>query len=256
MSKKPLEKGQQLLNLFFKTPSNATSSTSRITMLNNENSTSDKSSTLPKPNFDEYDKPAGDLGTDKPSQPVIDFPKTICDSHRRSFQKEWYRQFPWVEYSIERDAVVCFACLNFLPAGFQNSDPAFTSSGFKNWKKALDQGRGLIKHAECQSHIKAFSAWKEIETRDGSSTSVSYLLGPTQLENYRYYIKSIAKVIQFLVVNELSLRETYCTEIEKESGIFTNLCEYTFKQDNKLQSIASKIPDNASYVSLYSKRNN
>ena len=84
--------------------------------------------------------------------------------------------------------------------------------------------------------------------RDLTSTTVSFLLGPTQLENNRYYIKSIAEVIQFLVVNELSLRGTFCTEMEKERNLFTNLFEYTMKKDNKLQSIACMIPGNASYT--------
>ena len=59
--------------------------------------------------------------------------------------------------------------------------------------------------------------------RDETSTTVSYLIGPTQLENNKYYIKSIAEVIQFLVVNELSLRGTFCTEIKK-SVVYSQIC--------------------------------
>ena len=39
-----------------------------------------------------------------------------------------------------------------------------------------------MKHAECQSHIKAYSAWKEKEMRNSTSTTVSFLLKPTQLK--------------------------------------------------------------------------
>ena len=245
MSKKQFEKGQQVLSLFINSSTTATKPTANLTtkkLYTNESSSLEQ-------NISEQEQPPGDLGTEKPSQPVIEFPKTMSDDHRRSFQKEWYRQFTWIEYSLERDAVLYFACLYILPPGFQNSDPAFTTTGFKNWKTALEQGRGLIKHVECQSHIKAYSAWKEKEMRDSTLTTVSCLVGPTQLENNRYYIKSIAEVIQILVVNELSLRGTFCTEIEKERGLFTNLFEYTMKKDNKLQSIASTIPGNAIYTS-------
>ena len=37
-------------------------------------------------------------------------------------------------------------------------------------------------------------------------------------------------MIQFLVVNEQSLRGTFCTEIEKERGFFKNIFEYTMKK--------------------------
>ena len=143
MNKHPLEQGQQTLNLFFNNTTNTTP------IVNNQNLNRCQSSTTPKINIYEQEKLPGDLGTENPAQPVIDFPKSNCDNHRRSFQKEWYKQFSWVEYSIERNAVFCFACLHFLPQSFHDSDPAFTSSGFKNWKKALEQGRGLFKHAEC-----------------------------------------------------------------------------------------------------------
>ena len=47
-----------------------------------------------------------------------------------------------------------------------------------------------------------------------------------QIQNNRYYIKSIAECIQFLAVNELGFRGTYDEDLEKESGLFQNLFEF------------------------------
>ena len=42
--------------------------------------------------------------TDKPMQPVIEYPQTNFGSTNRSFQSRWYEQFPWLEYFISLDA--------------------------------------------------------------------------------------------------------------------------------------------------------
>ena len=81
MSKKQLEKGQQMLRLFFNSSIStaSTTTTKPTTKLATEKLSTNESSTSLKPNICEEEQPPGDLGTDKPSQPVIDFPKTMCD---------------------------------------------------------------------------------------------------------------------------------------------------------------------------------
>ena len=49
-----------------------------------------------------------------PTQPAnISFPSTIMGCKKRSFNPEWYREYSWLEYSIEKDAAFCFACRFF-----------------------------------------------------------------------------------------------------------------------------------------------
>ena len=43
---------------------------------------------------------------ESPRQPALaSFPLRVYGSSKRSFQASWYNDFPWLEYSIERDAV-------------------------------------------------------------------------------------------------------------------------------------------------------
>ena len=44
----------------------------------------------------------------------------------RRFQSEWYKKYPWISYEVDKDACVCFACVEF------GKDTSFV---FSNWKK-------------------------------------------------------------------------------------------------------------------------
>lgn len=62
----------------------------------------------------------------------------------RSFQVDWYKTYPWIEYSIKLDAAFCFPCriyLNYEKEAKYIEDP-FIKTGFKTWKKALEENRG------------------------------------------------------------------------------------------------------------------
>jgi hypothetical protein len=67
--------------------------------------------------------------------------------------------------------------------------------------------------------------WKEKLARQNTGISVSTLVNHNILEKHRYCIKSIAEIIQFLAINELTLRGTYEAEEHVEriySVIFSN----------------------------------
>lgn len=173
-----------------------------------------------------------------------EYPK---QSNNRSFRASWYKQFKWLQYSPTKDAAFCYACVQFNPNG--TKETAYTESGFRNWKNALDVKRGFPKHEKCQTHLQAMIMWEERKLRISTCTSVSSMVNETVLEKHRYYVKSIVEVIQFLVVNELSLRGNYVIEEATERGLFTKLFEYTMKKDKTLAETAVHIPKNATYTS-------
>ena len=83
-----------------------------------------------------------DLGKTSPSQPIINFPKSIFGRYIRCFQSDWYDKFAWIEYSVERDSVFCFVCRNFLMMDAKDAkyiEDTFTTQGFNNWKTALEK---------------------------------------------------------------------------------------------------------------------
>uniref|UniRef100_A0A1X7V3Y4 TTF-type domain-containing protein n=1 Tax=Amphimedon queenslandica TaxID=400682 RepID=A0A1X7V3Y4_AMPQE len=53
--------------------------------------------------------------TSSPCQPVkIKFPVTYFSGKARSFYPDWFKLYPWLEYSVSKDAAFCYACRLFL----------------------------------------------------------------------------------------------------------------------------------------------
>lgn len=42
-----------------------------------------------------------------PVQPNIVFPYKTMGKNKRSFNNTWYKQYPWIEYSIKFDEIYC-----------------------------------------------------------------------------------------------------------------------------------------------------
>lgn len=85
----------------------------------------------------------------KPAHPD---PKFIVVQTRANyvlhFQQKWFQMFPWLQYSATLKGVLCFYCAKvFLKKSMLASkfDPAFVSTGFKNWKKAVEKLQPMLK---------------------------------------------------------------------------------------------------------------
>ena len=164
----------------------------------------------------------------------------------RSFRAEWYDRFKWLIYSVVRDAAYCYPCMQFEP--HSSKETSFTIKGFRFWKRALDQ-RGFPRHEKCVTHIQAMQKWNEKIRRDNMNLAVSTLACKRPLEQNRYYVKSIAEIIQFIAVNELALRGEYNLDEHIEESLFIRLFQYTLKKDKELADCYLKIPKNACYTS-------
>ena len=168
-----------------------------------------------------FNAPSGkpsDLGESTPARPTfIEFPKTPFGIKKtmRSFTQSMYT-FNWVEYSISRDAIFCFCCRHYGGTG------VFVTEGFRDWKTALEKGRGLYQHDQGKSHMDCCKMWREAMHRAKTGTTISYQLNTQQIDNNRYYIKAVAQIVQFLATNELAFRGSD-EAVEGSEGIFLSL---------------------------------
>ena len=99
----------------------------------------------------------------------------------RAFTNGMYEHFDWLEYVVEKDVAVCYPCRRFkVPnseKGFFGADyTVFAKYGFCNWKKALEKGQGMYKHAASLRHIEAVKLWRESSQREQNDTRISDLL--------------------------------------------------------------------------------
>lgn len=172
------------------------------------------------------------------------FPKNELN---RSFQKQWFNTFQWLEYSKQLDSVFCYACRQF---GNQSNSRTnvFVSQGFSLWNMALTKKKGLWQHNDSAEHVKAMVSWQESKLRKGDKAIVN-LLNESVHKKRRYYMNSIVQIMKFLVENELTLRGNWDSELKAESGLFTSLFAYTLKIDKELKDSANSLPANLSYKS-------
>jgi len=219
------------------------------------------SNAVPLPAY--FDRPS-DIGSNIPVQCVMEinaYPQSMFGRKMRRFNPNWFCGRDWLEYSVSRDAVFCFACYkmsNFLVARQAEADVIFTRRGYRNWKKGLDL------HETSKAHCTAVLLWKESLLRHSTGKEISTMVNDEQLARNRYYVQSLFDVVFFLVSNELPLRGERESEAlsklhldniddlstdDEPCGLFIKLFQFTMAKDSKLRNIYDTIPSNASYTS-------
>ena len=90
----------------------------------------------------------------KPNQPDPKvLPKQVLKEQTLTFQKSWYEKYPWLHVDMGTESVLYFHCSKYFktgkPAQAKSIDPAFVSTGFLNWKKALEKWHHMytVEHA-------------------------------------------------------------------------------------------------------------
>ena len=84
-----------------------------------------------------------------PVQPVLrSFPPTQVKGQKRSFNSSWYKTYPFLEYSVQEDAVYCFPCRLF-PSPSSKAEMTFTEKDLRNWKKFRSK---VDKHMSSEAH--------------------------------------------------------------------------------------------------------
>lgn len=97
-----------------------------------------------------------------PFQPLLNkFPQTINKNKdkQRSFNKNWYNSYKWLEYSSSIDAAFCFYCRCFNGNDYNGShvDSCFTVSGFKSWYRGHERFK---KHQLSKVHQNATTSFQ------------------------------------------------------------------------------------------------
>jgi hypothetical protein len=182
----------------------------------------------------------GDLSTspkDGPFQPILQaYPSKEQTGRKRSFRADWFRQHPWLEYSVMADAVFCFACRHF-PLCDKSTEPAFTSGGFSNWKKAHGAGVGFLKHENCDVHNNAMIMWTEYKSlKSRNVDSVVQLQSDAaakQIAENRLYVKTVAEVLLLTATQNIAQRGHRETNfgIGDNPGNFRKILQLVMRHD-------------------------
>ena len=112
----------------------------------------------------------------QPDQTYL-FPKWLFGKRLRPFQSAWFTLYSWLHYQPESDTVICYICAKHNRNGnldsITNKDPAFISTGFCNWKKAIEcfEVHRISKcHKTSLKYEKTIPNCKDIEVTFNSDT--------------------------------------------------------------------------------------
>ena len=187
--------------------------------------------------------------SDSPAQPNINFPTRIYGSRSRSFQLNWYTIFPWIEYSMARDAVFCFPCRFF---GVSH-DKTFTCSGFRDWKHARGKEGPLSFHdSMCNKHKEAVLDYKQYKSSIADETSIAVQLDRERLKNIqdnRKYVKTLLECLLYCAQQGIPLRghrETNLEDLSVNIGNFRALMILQSRHDEVIKHHMTMGPRNAS----------
>ncbi|XP_039130910.1 zinc finger MYM-type protein 1-like [Dioscorea cayenensis subsp. rotundata] len=162
-----------------------------------------------------------------PCQPAgHNFPQKEYGKQRRSFRDAWFKQHPWLEYSVTKDAVFCFWCYLFKPNRVsQIGEDAFTKTGFNNWKKALEK---FIEHVGAVNSAHN-DARVQFQSFQNQRQSVSHQLAAHSHEMevaYRIRLTAILDVTRFLLKQGLAFRGHDESSSSLNKGNFLELLEW------------------------------
>ena len=159
---------------------------------------------------------------DNPVQPQLrSYQKTRISDRNCSFAARWYQLYPFIEYSVQKDAIYCYSCRLF-PSLSAPTDTAFTHNGFRNWKKI---GEKLKKHSESRSHKDSMTKWTAYKQTEATSTVADQLVSQRRatIAANRRYITFLAKIAVLCARQGISLRGHDETSTSSNKGNFVEI---------------------------------
>ncbi|XP_069503891.1 zinc finger MYM-type protein 1-like [Ambystoma mexicanum] len=178
----------------------------------------------PAPNLD--DSVVTDLSPNPCSDPVQPKLPTYPVTGSRKFNGD-YKTYPWVEYSVLKDKVYCFACRHFGSnsggGGRARGNVPFVDIGFAKWEKTR---RSLKMHSDSDKHKSSVVAWADfkcVQQTTGPHHSIVSMLekvGDQEIEENRQHVLQLLKVVCVLGRQGLAFRATDESQDSHNKGNF------------------------------------
>ena len=173
------------------------------------------------------------LVAEKPCQPnsSFSFPKIAFGKQNRSCQSRLFTEFSWLDYNEVNNSVACLICKKHLKnlEMEKNKEEAFLSTGFRNWKKALDSFK---EHQKSKYHIAALTFEITVPQCGNIQEMTSEKIKSNMQENRKCVIK-IIEIIQLLAHQGLALRGDFMQLLKLRSKDFLKLKEWLEKKTEK-----------------------
>ena len=172
---------------------------------------------------------------------------------KRSFNPLLYNTYGWLEYSISKDAVFCYAC-RFFSMG--RIDELFVKTSYKDWKHATSTTGRLAKHNNSLKHKEAMASWIDFQDNQRKQKSVASSLNTQrkqQISNNRHYLKTTVELLVFCASQEIGLRGHREQESVNKGNVLEFLYQLELRFDSKnvvvMNGIAECSPSSRMFLS-------
>ena len=184
-----------------------------------------------------------------PCQPhEHNFPQKKVGKALRRFNLAWFKQYCWLEYSIEKDAAFCLYCYLYRPEiGEQASGDSFVSEGFTNWKKKERFDTHVGGHNSAHNQ-----AWRRCQDLLNEKQHVQFAFAKQSdqaRKDYRLRLTATLDCIRFLLCQGLAFRGHDETEISRNQGNFLELLRFLANHNEAINSVVlENAPGNSKVI--------
>lgn len=184
------------------------------------------------------------------------YPRIKQSGRYRCFQSNWFKNYPWLEYSEVLDKCFCFPCRVFsgnqLNAG--QIDKTFSKTGFTNWYKGIESFR---KHQLSKSHVNSVNSMKNylneavlpIDQLLDETRKVILAKKETERIQNRKLMERIIDIIICLAKCGKSFRGHNESLKSNQKGLFLEIIQLLSRYDPILRNHFDNGPKNAQYTS-------
>uniref|UniRef100_A0AAR2LVQ4 TTF-type domain-containing protein n=1 Tax=Pygocentrus nattereri TaxID=42514 RepID=A0AAR2LVQ4_PYGNA len=174
------------------------------------------------------------------------FPHSQIGTQKRAFQQSWFQMFEWLEYSVQKNAAFCFMCrLYSKPKQPRDQRDSLLTTGFTNWKRALDSFREHESSAIHKSSVISWMSFKATEVH-GNVTELLQAANVSEIVQRREYLRRVAAVTAFLGKQGIAFRGHKKGEESDNKGNFME-CMQLLEEFDPFQSY--KPPSCVTYLS-------
>ncbi|XP_042386885.1 zinc finger MYM-type protein 1-like [Zingiber officinale] len=187
-----------------------------------------------------------------PYQPIKnEYPPTKFGSQNRRFQSHWFKKFTWLEYSPSKDAAFCFPCFLFDHKHPRN--PAFTTDGFKYWKRVNDGDRcAFLMHIGCNTspHNNAMEHLDNLMNIPHHIDKMMNAQFSEEKQKNRLRLTATIESIRWLTLQACAFRGHDESPSSNNRGNFIEMIKFMGKMNENIGDIVlEKAPKNAKYTS-------
>jgi len=161
-----------------------------------------------------------------PTQPhEFPFPRKCMGGEWRSFQKTWFDEFDWLEYSESKDAAYCLYCYLFFNSAKAEKfgSTVFAHQGYVNWKNAKDT---FHKYGVCKTHAEARLKCDDFMNQRTSVGRRIVEVSTEEEKRYEIRLTSSLDVARFLIYQGQPFRGDDESSTSLNKGMFREMVDW------------------------------